>query len=121
MTALHDRDSHDQDPSSDTAAHAECRRLAAHARLRDELVSHRLEGTVTPELTAALVAFASICRDAGDSAERVLLALKALIREVREISAHVQPPPRFDRERAFTQDLIGACIACYYNGPRSDR
>ncbi len=82
-------------------------------RLTAELAAHDRRRGVPPSLQQAIDDFAWSCRTNGDSPERVLLTLKAIIAQAEAARPeHLQADPA-DRRRA-SETLVALCIECYY-------
>lgn len=86
-------------------------------RLVAELSAYDRREGITSSLEQAIDEFASICRANGDSAERVLLTLKAIITEAEAARLDPARADRADRRRV-SETLIALCIQCYYRDRR---
>ncbi len=82
-------------------------------RLTAELAAHDRRRGVPPSLQEAIDDFAWSCRTNGDSPERVLLTLKAIIAEAEAARREWPQVDPADRRRT-SETLIALCIECYY-------
>ncbi len=86
-------------------------------RLTAELAAHDRRRGVPASLQQAIDDFAWSCRTNGDSPERVLLTLKAIIAEAEAARPESSQADPAERRRA-SEALIALCIECYYRDRR---